>query len=298
MPTHTTRTSANAWSPDVTGLAPQDSVPDALILGTSIVSGSVEGDEPAVRVQFVKDDTAGFVAEGVQIDEADPDLAEVIVRTGKVAQLIKLSREQWTQPNAQTLLADSVRRAVTTAANAAYINQAAPITPNDGPPAGLFNIPEITVLDGDLLDAPGLDRLIDMQSHIAEAGGNATHVLLNPTSWATLRKIKNSDGSVQSLLGAGTSDTVPSLLNIPVLVSNALPENSGLLLDRNAIASAVGQVYVSTSEHAYFDSDSVAVRCTWRFGANLVHPHRVVRFTVGASGSSSSSSSESSSSSS
>src|SRR4051812_6013844 len=104
MATQTTVTSAKAWSPDLTAVAPQLAVPDALVLATSTVAGSVEGDEPAVRCQYVDDASAGFVAEGAVISEAAPNLAEVLVYTGKVAQLIRLSREQWVQPNAAALL--------------------------------------------------------------------------------------------------------------------------------------------------------------------------------------------------
>lgn len=129
MVTQITPTSAKAWSPDLTAVAPRDAVPDALVLLTSTVAGRVEGDEPAIRVMFVDDAAATFVAEGAPIPEADPDLAETLVYTGKVSQLLRLSREQFVQPNAQQLLAESVRRAVTKAANTAYIAQAAPVAP-------------------------------------------------------------------------------------------------------------------------------------------------------------------------
>lgn len=46
MATETTVTSATAWSPDVTAVAPDIAVPDALILATSTVAGTVEGDAP------------------------------------------------------------------------------------------------------------------------------------------------------------------------------------------------------------------------------------------------------------
>ena len=77
--TETTLTSAKAWSPDVTGVAPDIAVPDALILKTSTVAGSIEGDAPAVRVQYIDDATAGFVAEGAALPEADPNLSEALV---------------------------------------------------------------------------------------------------------------------------------------------------------------------------------------------------------------------------
>jgi HK97 family phage major capsid protein len=277
MSTETTITSAKAWAPDVTAVAPEDAVPEALILETSTVAGEVEGDAPAVRVQYVDDASAGFVAEGVAIDEADPDLAEVLVYTGKISQLVRLSREQWRQDNAAALLSESVQRAVTKAANVAYVAQAAPSGPAVTPPAGLLNVSGI--VDGGAV-ADNLDMLIDLQAQLAGNDGNPTHILLSPTAWANLRKFKDGATSERSLLGAGTEDTVRSLLNLPVLVSNAVPTDTGLMLDRNAIVSAVGEVMVAQSEHAYFNSDSIGLRCTWRFGANVVHPDRIGKFTV------------------
>ena len=73
MATETTKTSAHAWAPDVTEVAPDIAIPDALILQTSSVAGVVEGDAPVVRCQYVDDAAAGFVNEGAAISEADPD---------------------------------------------------------------------------------------------------------------------------------------------------------------------------------------------------------------------------------
>lgn len=276
--TETTLTSAKAWSPDVTAIAPRDGVPDALVLQTSTVAGRVEGDDVAVRVMFVDDATAGFVPEGQEISEADPDLSECVVMTGKIAQLIRLSREQFVQPNAQELLAESVRRAVTRAADVAYIAQAAPIGPAVTPPAGLLNVAGIE--DGGNIE-DDLDGLIDLQATIAGNGGTPSHIVLSPTAWAGVRKFKQGTGSAASLLGAGTADTVPMLLGVPVLVTSALPANTGMMLDRNAIVSAVGDVLVSVSQDVYFAHDSVGLRATWRIGSSAVHPDRIGKFTVG-----------------
>jgi HK97 family phage major capsid protein len=279
MATETTVTSAKAWAPDLTSVAPIDAVPEALILTTSTVSGAVEGDAPSVRVQYVDDATAGFAAEGAAITEADPDLAECLVFTGKVAQLIRLSREQFLQPNAQSLLSESVRRAVTKAANIAYLRQAAPVGPAVTPPAGLINVTDIT--NGGAV-AADLDGLIDLQATIAANDGTPSHILLSPTAWASLRKFKDQTDSARSLLGAGVEDTERSLLNLPVIITNALAAGTGLMVDKTAIVSAVGTVNVATSDQVFFNSDSIGVRCTWRFGANVVHPERIGKFTVTA----------------
>lgn len=279
MATETTSTSAKAWAPDLHSFAADEVVPEALILQTSTVSGSVEGDAPAVRVAFVTDDEADFVAEGNPIPESDPELSEIVVHTGKVAQLVRLSREQWVQPGAEDPLSESVRRAVIKKANNAYLTQAAPTSPAVTPPAGLLNVAGI--INGGPV-ATSLDKLIDLFATIETNGGTPTHILLSPTAWASLRKFKTATGSAANLLGAGTTDTLPLLLDVPVIVTPALTAGSGMVLDKGAIASAVGEVLVAQSEHAYFSSDSVALRCTWRFGANLVYPNRIGKFTVTA----------------
>lgn len=276
MATQTTPTSAAAWRPDVAAIAPTDAIPDALVLMTSTVAGRVEGDEPAVRCQYVDDDEAAVVAEGDPIDEADPSLAEVVVNTLKVAQLIRLSEEQWSQPNASTLLSESVRRAVTRKANLAYLTQPAPTAPAVTPPAGIYTQ---AALDAGTVE-DSLDTLVDLQAAISAQDGIPSHLLLSPTAWASLRKLKDEANSARSLLGAGTDDAEQRLLNLPVIVTNALPGDAGMMIDSTAIVSAVGDVRVAQSEHAYFASDSIGLRCTWRFGARLVHPERVGKFTV------------------
>ena len=55
--------------------------------------------------------------------------------------------------------------------------------------------------------------------------------------------------------------------------------NTVLVVD-SAVLSAYGQVQVAVSEDAYFTSDSVGVRATWRFGQKIVDIARVVKLTV------------------
>lgn len=261
---------------------PGDAVPDALILTAATVAGEVKGDEPALRVPWVNDESASFVAEGAEIDEADPELAETVVRTGKIAQLIRLSREQFSQDNASTLLSESVQRAVTRAADKAFIQQSAPSGDN-GPPAGLLHVDGIT--DGGEVDTD-LDAIADALAGIETAGGEATHILAAPDAWGFLRKYKVQDGSNQSLLGAGTNDAERRLFNLPVLTSPAVPSGEMLVLDRRAVVAAVGSVNVAQSQDVYFNSDSIGLRCTWRFGQAVMHADRVAKLTVADPGSS------------
>lgn len=88
----TTPTSPKAFALDVLGLAPEQTIPQSVLITCTSKAGEVEGDEPAVRVPAVNlDDSTGFVPEGDDINEADPDLSELVILTGKVAVLVRLA---------------------------------------------------------------------------------------------------------------------------------------------------------------------------------------------------------------
>lgn len=273
----TTTDTAKAWSPDITAFAAQDIIPEALVLTTSTVAGSIEGDEPAVRVAYVDDADAQFTAEGADIPEAEPTLSEVLVHTGKVTLLVRVSREQWQQNGTANVLSDSARRAVLKKANEAYLAQVLPTAPAVTPPGGILNHPGIQ--NGGTI-ATNLDALADAFTLVELEGGSVTNILAAPDSWGALRKLKKGTASNESLLGAGTEDADKRILNTLVQTSNAVPSGTIALLDRSAIVSAAGQVQVATSEHAYFGSDSIALRVTFRFGQNLVRPKRIVKLNL------------------
>jgi HK97 family phage major capsid protein len=282
MATQTTVTSAKAWAPDLYTFAPTDAVPDALILQCSTVSGEVDGDEPSLRVAFVDDDEAQFSAEGDTIPEGDPALAEVLLHTSKITQLVRLSNEQWNQTNTATQLSASVSRAITRRADLAFVAEAAPVGPAVAPVAGLVNVSGVVA--GDEISG-SLDSLIDLVAQLQDNLSIPSAILVDPLGWGELRKLKVAASYNQTLLGAGTSDAAQMLLSLPVLVNPAVPDYTGVVIDRNAIVSAVGQVKVANSEHAVFASDSVLLRATWRFGHVVVRPNRIGTFTIAAAGS-------------
>lgn len=278
MTTQTTKTSATAWSPDVSTFDPGDVVPGSLVLQTATQAGVVQGDAPAVRVAYAQDAVAGFVAEGAAIEESDPTLAERLVFTGKISQLVSVSREQWNQDGAANLLSQSVARAVTKAANRAYIAQAAPVAPATTPPAGLLNIVGIEAAAADVTG--NLDTLVDLVAALEGNGATPSHIVMDPLGWATISKMKIGGNYNASLLGAGTQPAPRMLLGLPVLVTDAMTANTGLVIDKTQILSAVGQLEIATSEHAKFASDNILIRATWRFGANVLRADRLGSFEV------------------
>lgn len=274
MAIQTTSTSASAWSPDTHVFAAQDVLPAALILDSSTVSGTILGDEPALRVATVADDTASVVPEGATIDESEATLGEVVVHTAKIAQMHKISREQWSQPNVSQVLAASAGRAITRTADDLFINGA-----TTDASTGLTNVPGIVA--GDPVTG-SLDALVDLVAELQANGAQPTNILLSPSGWAEVRKVKTGEGAATSLLGVGATDAQPLLMGIPVRVTAALAEGTGLVVDRTAVVSATSTVNVASSEHAAFDSDSIMLRATWRIGWAAVHADRIGSFTVTA----------------
>lgn len=282
MATISTLDSALGWSPDVFKFAPDDIVPQALILQCSTVGGEIDGDAPSLHVAYVNDDDAEFVAEAAELHEGEPALAEVVVHTAKISLLVPLSNEQWNQDNTASLLNTSVARAITKRADQAFVQQVAPTTPAVAPPAGLLHV--AGTVAGDPV-VGSLDALVDLIAQLEANGSTPSHIITDPLGWAEVQKLKTGADYNSSLLGAGTTDAPRMLLSLPVVVNRYATPYSGVVVDKTAVASAVGQVRVATSEHALFSSDSVQLRATWRIGWNVVRPERVGTFTIGAPGS-------------
>lgn len=275
MTTITTPGTGAAWSPDVYTFAAADVVPDALILQTATIAGDINGDQPSLHVGFVTDaESAAYVDEAAQITDSEPNLDEVEVKTKKISRLVNLSNEQFSQPQTPQQVSQSVARDLVRKADASYLGDTSPV--------GLLNAPG--VIDGGAVGAD-LDVLIDLVAQLESNGAIPTAIVLDPLGWASFRKLKVADTYNQSLLGAGTTDAQALVLSLPVLRSRFIPPHSGLVVDRNAIAAAVGPVKIAQSEHALFSSDAVQIRATWRIGWTPVRPDRIGRFTIGTAGS-------------
>lgn len=267
MATKTTPTSPAAWRPDQTAYPAADVVPGSLLLQTATIVGSIEGDEPSIRVPFVADDgVVGFVAEGQPIDDAAQAFDEVVISTNKVAALGKYSFETLAQPEAARMVLDSLSRSVARKADQAYLG-------NPAGPSGLLNS---TITDAGTVGTD-LDALVDAVAGIEAAGGTATQIIAAPDAWASLQKLKTATGSAQNLLGAGVEAGVRGLLGLPVLVSAAMPAGQLIVGDKTAVLAAQSPIRVARSEDAYFGSDVIAVRVTWRIGWAVMHADRVAK---------------------
>lgn len=269
-------TTTTEWTPDEYHAPADQILPDALILrGSTVVTSTLEGDEPVVRIPWVRDDEAEFVAEGEQIEQAIPETSSVSVGTSKVSQLLVISREAWHHTDTARLLQGSTTRAVLKKADQAFLTH----TPGgSGNPllTGITNTAGIITGGGITAD---LDPLADAVAQIENNGGQPALIIANPLAWGSLRNLKVGTGSNAALLGSGTDDQGKRLLGVEVVTNAAVPEGQMIVLDPTAVASAVGPLKVASSEHAYFAHDSVGLRVTWRIGWGVQHPDRIA--TVG-----------------
>lgn len=270
MAIETTLTAAKAWAPDRT-FAAREVLPEALILQTSDVDRAVLGDNQRALVSYINDDTAQIVAEGDVIPESDPDMNQIEFQTHKVAKLYPISNELYAQEGAPAALSEAIRSAIIREANQVYLS-------NVSAPVGLVNYPNITVQATAV--SANLDPLIDTVATVESLGARPTHLIVNPLTWAKMLKIKTQTGSAEGLLGAGTSAAQRQLLGLPVVVSEFMTANTGLVIDQMAIKSIVSDVATSVSKDYLFNRDAVALRATFRFGFGIVRPSRIAKFTV------------------
>jgi HK97 family phage major capsid protein len=172
----------------------------------------------------------------------------------------------------------SVNRAIVRRADVAFLAEPAPTGAAVAPMAGVLNAAGIIAAPAAI--GANLDPLADLIGTLEDNLSVPTAIVVDPQGWAQLRKIEDRRRYNSTLLGAGTEDAPPLLFSLPVYVNPGMTNYSGLVIDRSAIVSAVGSVLIATSEHQYFDSDSVGVRATWRFGQAVVRPTRIGMFAI------------------
>lgn len=269
-----------AFAPNVHAFAPEKELPAALVLQAATQLATVEGDGPVVLVPSLDDiGNPDTVVEGGAISPEDATASHVEIRTSKIARLQLVSREQRVQPGFDSLLTGALRRSMQIAGDVAFLGRTGGTPPAVQPVAGILNQPLTDDLDP---VAGSLDPVVDAVAHIEGNYGVADVMVCAPDVWAFVRKLKTGTGSNQSLLGAGGEDSVRRLLSVPVIVNAAMPAGKLLVADRGAILSAVGNITYAISEDYAFNQDAIAVRATWRFGAVVADPERVVLLDVEA----------------
>lgn len=244
-------------------------VPDSLILQIATVTSAPEGDVPVVRVPYVENDpTVGFVNEGEEIPTANPKLNEVLIQTKKLAILSEQSREASSYDESALAISTSLQRAITMKADHAFLN-------SEADPTGLWNM--AGVIDaGTVTDSfdPFTDAIMGIEANM----GKATAIVIDPASWGALSKLKYTSGVLQ--LGSPAEQASRTLFGLPVYVTPSMEAGHALVVSREDLIAAVGQIGLNISTEAAFRADSIVYRAIWRIGWNVVHPDRMAKVAI------------------
>lgn len=273
---HLTTNDPKGLNPDSTFLA-SEFIPDALFLRVGTNAGLIEGDAPVVRVPYIKEDsTVGFVAEGAEIPGGTEAFDEITVSTRKLAIVSTMSREafqgQASLGNGGALLSTSMKRSVISAADKAFLDNAAD-------PVGLMNT--AGMYDAGEIGA-NLDGISDAITEIEANGGQATDIIVNPRVWGYLSKLKTTDTSAQLLLGAPGEAVGRKLFGLDVHTSAQMPATGGLILDKSNVLTVAGPLMLAKTDLALFTSDSIVFRAMLRLGWGVIRPNRMAKFSIPA----------------
>ena len=265
-----TPTSAYAWRPDQVAQLQTFPLEGTLAsrIGT-VVSTTLEGDEPKVRIPWLTDDEAQVIPEGDAFVESDPTLSEIVVSTVKIGKLLKISREQLAQPGTAKMLSDSANSALVTKADELLLT-------SDGTdaPTGIFEVDTLTTVPNKARD---LDAYVTALAMLEAAGATNVVAVMSPTGWAGIQTLKAGDGSAQPLLGAGTTAGERMILGVPVIVHPAAPANGqAAFIDQRALAVVTGPIMADVSREYYFGEDAVALRANVRVGWKVADDSKVV----------------------
>lgn len=240
-------------------------LPQSLYVVATDRRADVEGDAVSVRVPTLIGAESDWNLEGDIIESSDPTLSEAVCQTRRHAVLHTLSRDLFRQQGTDQALARAVERSLTRAGNRALTSQ----PPNAiGASVGLRHLPGLSRATF----GEDLDGLAELFAAIQDAEGTPTHIVASPSTWAAVRSLKRGTGSNESLIGAGVETDAQRLLSTPVLIDPTVGAGELLVLDRDAVISAYGQVEVATSE--MFTSVGMQIRGLWRTGHVLPEPGR------------------------
>ncbi|AIK86039.1 hypothetical protein CGLAR1_12590 [Corynebacterium glutamicum] len=275
-------------SPDRVTYHPQDLIRHALIYQITNVIASAATDRDSVRVPRIASvPDVGFVAEGDEIPGGDVGLGEVAIRTRKLAVTSAISNElRNASSNAgfdvqsAQMITDGITVGLIDAADRVLLSHESEGA--DDPLEGLSTISGVTTIPGALTN---LDPVTDAIGALEAEGGRFKdfNIVMHPSVWSTLAKLKTADGSNVSLVDSIQGAVDPGsrrLAGIPVHTSQFAKEGELLMIDRESVLSVVTNVELGYSDEAQFLSDSRVFRVTYRAGWKVTNPKRIAKISI------------------
>ena len=236
-----------------------------------------------VPVAAVTSPTAAFTAPGAAITQQAVALSEVDLlpsnRVG-IKSLSVLSNEAIRQATValESVVTQRLTYDMAIVLDAALYNGAG--TSNSI--TGILAASGITTsANADLLTDP--DVLIDALAAMAELFVSPSVLVMRPTTFAALRKIKVSDTDARYVFDPSAAFAVAqqSLFGLPVVTTTAVPANAIAVLDTSQIVVARDiDSAVAVLDQTYGGNDALGIRVVSRYDVALTHPHAVSLLTV------------------
>lgn len=270
-----------SFAPDTVSYQPQELLETALInqVGTMITLPAT--DRETVRVPHL-DGTppVGFVAEGSEIPLEEAALAEVQLKTKKLAALHQLSNELLAPTQGQRRITEetmyrSLQSGIIQAADKAFV------TNNDDVLQGLGVMKGITNA-GTLGDS--LDQFIDAVGQVEAEGGKPDEMFVigNPLDWAALAKLKTAADSNQPLIQTTSQDDIRrrNVAGIPFIGSRYLDKGKIIIGDKSNVLTAATATTLDADTSTLFRYDSTLLRIKLRIGWTVLNPKRIAVITT------------------
>ena len=248
---------------------------DSLALNTTRVLPTIRD---SLQVPMLTEDVpVDFVAEGAELPQGEPTVNEASLTPRKIAAMTVLSSElaEDSEPEAVNLIGQSIARSIRMKLDQAFLLAASGGLPSPGVLTGS------NFINGGALGT-NLDGLSDAVTAVESAGGRADVIVMSPTTWGRLSKLKVlATDSNQPLLGVDGGVNAAqqrTLFGVTVHVDHSVAADVIGVWDSSAVAVAMRRdVKVESDTSRYFDTDSVAVRATLRADWRVLDPARVVR---------------------
>ena len=239
--------------PDLYAFAPTDVLPDALILQCTTVAGDVEGDAPSVRVAYVDDDQATLHRRRPRHRRSRtvPGRSPGAHRQDHPARPAVRVSSTASRPTPDQLSAVGEPRPLTRRGDLAFAAEAAPV-----PPGRRTRSPDWSTSPTIVPGAHQVRRFTRRSSSTSSppCRSNLVHADAHPRSTRTagpsFRKLKAAARrTTTSLVGRRHHRRRHRCCcRLPVLVNRAVPDYTGIVVDRSAVVSAVGSVMIATTE--------------------------------------------------
>lgn len=257
---------------------------------TFLAAGPVVLDSSSpIRVPRISNTaTAGFVAEGTQIPDADVGFDEISLMPSTLKGLkvlVKLSNEL-IRTSVVGLDAVLRQRLVSDVAHALD----AALWDGTGTTNTVKGILRQTGITTGVLDLTDADSLIDGWAAAMGAKVSPTHWVMTSASFSAIRKLKTTDTSNQYLVNPDTiqDGTALRLFGLPVVLTDNIA-NTGTapgkarvaLVDMSKVVVARDvDAEVKVLDQTWGDYDSIGIRVVSRWDVGLLHPQAVTLLTA------------------